>query len=134
MSKHTQVKAQNDKGSVQLTQHETDSPILPVPQLEQLHAFRPDLVDWVKEQTEKEAAFRRTRTETVDRYVLIERIGGLAAGFILSLFGLSVAAYLGLHGQPWLAGTLGGGTLVSIVAILVQGRSKKSQNGSAGSA
>ena len=53
MAKHTQVKAQNQNGnSLQLTQHETDSPVLPVAQLEQLQAFRPDLIDWVRDQTE----------------------------------------------------------------------------------
>ena len=42
MAKHTQVKAQNPNGnSLQLTQHETDSPVLPVAQLEQLQAWWP---------------------------------------------------------------------------------------------
>ena len=42
MAKHTQVKAQNPNGnSLQLTQHETDSPVLPMAQLEQLQAWWP---------------------------------------------------------------------------------------------
>lgn len=123
MAKHTQVKTQNPNGnSLQLTHHETDSPVLPVAQLEQLHTFRPDLVDWVKDQTEQEANHRRARVDRVDTFILIERLSGLIAGTIISCIGLLIAAYLALHGQAWVAGVLGGGTLVGLVTVLVQGK------------
>lgn len=129
MGKQTQVQAQSRDGdSVQLTAHETDSPILPVVQLQQLHGFRPDLVDWVKEQTENEAKYRRARQTRVDVFVLVERMGGLIAGASIAALGLGIAAYLALNGQPWVAGTLGGGTLVSIVAVLVTGKQTKPQS------
>jgi hypothetical protein len=124
-NKHTQVRAQSSSGnSLQLTEHETDSPILPVAQLEQLHQFRPDLVDWVKNQTEAEAIHRRARENRVDLFILIERMGGLVAGTMIAGVGLAIAAYVGLHGQPVLAGVLGGGTLVGIVAVLVTGKQR----------
>ena len=123
MGKQTQVQAQSKDGdSLQLTAHETDSPILPVGQLQQLHDFRPDLVDWVKDQTESEAVYRRTRQSRIDLFVLIERMGGLVSGALIALFGLAISAYLALNGQPWVAATLGGGTLVGIVTVLVTGR------------
>lgn len=132
MAKHTQVKAQNQNGnSLQLTQHETDSPVLPVAQLEQLHAFRPDLVDWVKDQTEQEAVHRRKRVTRVDTFILIERLSGLIAGSLISCFGLLTAAYLALHDQAVVAGVLGGGTLVGLVTVLVQGKKVVKQPSSA---
>ena len=92
MAKHTQVKAQNPNGnSLQLTQHETDSPVLPVAQLEQLQAFRPDLVDWVRDQTENESVARRTRQSRVDFFIFVERIAGLVAGTLISCLGMGAA-------------------------------------------
>lgn len=101
---------------------ETDSPVLPIAQLERLHAFRPDLVDWVKEQTGQEAAYRRKRQTRIDTFVLIERLAGLVAGAIISCLGLLVSAWLALDGHPDVAMLLGGGTLVGLVTVLVQGR------------
>jgi hypothetical protein len=129
MAKHTHVKAQNQNGnSLQLTQHETDSPVLPVAQLEQLHAFRPDLVDWVKDQTEQEAVSRRERRNRVDMFILIERLSGLVAGLIISCVGIGAAVYLALNGQPTVASVIGGGTLVGLVAVLVQGKKTSKPN------
>jgi hypothetical protein len=92
MAKQTHVKAEDTQGSqLQLVQHDTDSPILPVTQLEKLHAFRPDLVDWVCKQTEEEAQSRRQRTRRVDRYVLTERIFGLVAGTLIALVGMGAS-------------------------------------------
>lgn len=125
-NRQTHVQARSPNGdSLQLTAHETDSPILPVAQLQQLHNFRPDLVDWVKDQTEQEARHRRDRQTTVDRFVFFERVGGLLIGGAIALFGLAVAAYVALNGQPWVAGMIGGGTLVSIVTVLVTGHQPK---------
>jgi hypothetical protein len=129
MAKHTHVKAQNQNGnSLQLTQHETDSPVLPVAQLEQLHAFRPDLVDWVKDQTEQEAISRRERRNRVDMFILIERLSGLVAGLLISCVGIGAAVYLALSGQPAVASVIGGGTLVGLVAVLVQGKKAPKSN------
>lgn len=107
---------------MQVTHHESDSPILPVHQLEKLHEFRPDLINWVVDQTQKEAEFRRETTSRRDTFIFIERIGGLIAAVVLSLAFLGAAVYLGMNDQPWLAGILGGSTLVGIVTVLVAGR------------
>lgn len=122
-NRHTQVRADSASGnSVQLTSQETDSPILPVAHLQQLHTFRPDLVDWICQQTEAEAQHRRVREQRVDAFIFAERIGGLVCGAFIAAFGLGVAAYVGLNGQAELAAVLGGGTLVGIVTVLVTGK------------
>lgn len=56
------IKAEaKSKTGHQLTVHSQDSDalILPVPQLQALHDFRPDLVDLVVQETRLEAAHRR---------------------------------------------------------------------------
>ncbi len=123
MAKQTHVKAQDTQGSrLQLVQHDTDSPLLPVAQLEKLHAFRPDLVDWVSRQTEEEAKSRLERTHRVDRYILTERVSGLVAGTMIAMVGIGASVYLAVMGQSAVAGIIGGGTLVGLVTVLVQGR------------
>jgi hypothetical protein len=123
VARHTRIQAQSKDGEqFDVTAHESDSPLLPVAQLERLHGFRPDLVDWVIENTREEAVARRKRTARVDAFVLIERVGGLVAGFLIAFAGIVAAAYLAINGQPWVAAVLGGGTLVSIVTVLVTGR------------
>jgi hypothetical protein len=122
MSKHTHVKAQNTQGSsLQVTQHESDSPVLPISQLKELHDFRPDLVDWVCQQPENEALARRKRTHRVDSFILIERLSGLFCGTLLSMIGLGIAAYLAIHDQSIVAGVIGSTTLIGLVTVLVRG-------------
>lgn len=112
---------------MQVTHHESDSPILPVQQLEKLSEFRPDLIDWVVDQTQREAEFRRETTARRDTFIFIERIGGLIAAAVLSIAFLGASLYLGMNGQPWLAGVIGGTTLVGIVTVLVTGRKPDSK-------
>lgn len=69
MAKQHQVRAKSANGSeLAVSSHDSDSPILPVAQLEKLHSFRPDLVDFVVEQTKIEAEDRRARTKRVDTF------------------------------------------------------------------
>lgn len=123
MGKHTQLQARSPNGDqLQVTAHDTDSPVLPVAQLKALQEFRPDLIDWVLQQTEAEATFRRSRQTRVDRYVFTERILGQVAGTLIAAFGLGIACYLAVTGHENAAIAVGGGTLVSIVTVLVSGR------------
>lgn len=51
-----------------------------------------------------------------------ERQRGQRFGLCIGLAGLCVAAFLGFSGHDWLAGVIGGTTLVSLVAVFVLGR------------
>jgi uncharacterized membrane protein len=68
-NKHTSAKVNSNKKGHELSiqQHESNCPILPVPQLEQLQNFKPEAVDWVISQTQIEAEHRRTQVTTVNR-------------------------------------------------------------------
>lgn len=117
-NQQTSISATSKNGDhVQVTQHQTDSPVLPVTQLRQLHDFRPDLVDWVIAAAETEANERRARLRRLDRYILWERIGGQILGALIAVVGLVVAAWVAINGQPWVAAAIGGGTLVGIVTV-----------------
>ena len=59
-NKNTRVEARNPQGNELRVSHtELDSPVLDVNALERLHQFRPDIVDFVIEQTRAEAENRR---------------------------------------------------------------------------
>ena len=77
-NKHTTATANANKDGHHLSiqQHETDSPILPVAQLEQLQRFKPDAVDWVINQTQIEAEHRRTETIRINHYTFIRKAPG----------------------------------------------------------
>lgn len=119
-NRQTSIQAQGD--NLHVTQHESDSPILPVAQLERLHQFRPDLVDWVVNQTTAEANTRWARQRTTDCYIFVERISGLVFGFVIAIAGFCASVYLAMNGHDGVAFVVGGGILVGIVAVLVKGR------------
>lgn len=52
-------------------------------------------------------------------------------GFVVALLFLGAAVFLGYSGHDWLAGGLGGGTLVSLVTIFVANKPKKSTDNDA---
>ena len=59
-----------------LSEQETDSPIIPVAQLERLQSFKPDAVDWVISQTQIEADHRRKETSRINGFIFIEHLIG----------------------------------------------------------
>ena len=75
---------------------------------------------------EREQAHRHA----VDNWGIAYGFLGMGFGFVIGLTGLGVSAYLGVNGQPWMGGILGGGTLVSLVGTFIyarQGQEKTSQ-------
>lgn len=76
MARHTTANLRERGKDITLQQHETDSPVLPVAQIEQLHHFRPDRVDWVFDQTRIEAEHRRSETRRINTFTFIERLLG----------------------------------------------------------
>ena len=74
---------------------------------------------------EEEAQHRRKLDEKlVDSHIRDSRLG-LYFGLIVALAGLGVAAWAVTCDQPWLAGFLGGGTIVSLTAAFIRGSQSK---------
>lgn len=125
-NKAVRADATNKNGDMlTLQSQETDSPILPVAQLQELHNFRPDLVDFVIEQTKAEAEHRRVQDARVNAFIFIERFfGQLAAIFVASL-GVGGGLYAGLNGQPWLGGSIASVTIGTLAVAFITRKSAK---------
>jgi len=102
----TTAKANRQNQELTLQHTQTDSPLLPVAQLERLHTFRPDLVDFVIKQTEIEAAHRRAEQKRIGTFVFINKTGGQIFAFLLGLAGLAYGSHVALNGQPWAGATI----------------------------
>jgi hypothetical protein len=124
------VRAQaTSKNGDQVTVHsqETDAPILPVAQLQHLHEFRPDLVDFVIEQTREEARHRRVQDTRVNWFIFVERVFGQLAAIVVAVLGIGGGIYAGLNGQPWLGGTIASVTIGTLaVAFLRRNQTRPS--------
>lgn len=126
-NKHTTAKVHRHSGGDELTvqQHETDSPILPVVQLEHLYRFKPEAVDWVISQTQIEAEFRRSEQIRVNKYVFIERLCGQIFALIIGLAGIVAGAYVAVGGQPAAGGTIASLAITGLAVVFLTGRNKK---------
>ena len=104
-----------------LTVHsqDTDALVLPVPQLQELHQFRPDLVDVVIQETRAEAAHRRTQESRINLFVFIERMFGQVVAVVLAMTGITGGIYAALQGQPWLGGVIVTATIGTLAVAVV---------------
>lgn len=126
MPKSTAGKLTNRSGELSFEHHETDSPIIPVVQLERLHKFRPDAVDWVINQTQIEAEHRRKEQKRINLFVFIERIIGQVFAAIIGLSGIGSGAYIALQGQPVAGTTIASLSLSGLAVVFLTGRTKPS--------
>lgn len=123
-NKHTtaQVNSNKDGHKLSIQQHETDCPILPVPQLEQLQKFKPEAVDWVINQTQIEAEHRRAENIKINKYTFIEHIIGQIFAFIIGLAGVCLGSYVALKGQPTAGGIIATSALAGLAGVFLSGR------------
>jgi hypothetical protein len=103
--------------------------MLPVTSLRELHEFRPDLVDFVVVQTEKEADFRRSSVKRINTYVLIERLFGMFCAVFIGVAGIIGGGYVGLNGQPILGGTIATAALGTLAVAFVRKNQAQNSNG-----
>lgn len=121
MAKSLRAEARNNRGEHLTVQaHDNDALILPVSQLEELHSFRPDLVDLVVSETQKEAAHRRSQESRVNLFVFIERVLGQISAMLLAVLGIAGGIYAGLSGQPWLGGVIVSVTIGTLAVTFIR--------------
>ncbi len=126
-NRHTNAKVTHRKDGdreMTLSQQETDSPIVPVAQLERLHTFKPDAVDWVISQTQIEAEHRRTETARINRYIFIEHLIGQIFSLIIGLGGIGAGSWVAISGQPWAGGTIATAAITGLAVVFLTGRKK----------
>lgn len=125
MGKSTTAKVTDRNGELTLQHHDSDSPILPVAQLEQLARIKPDAVDWVINQTQIEAEFRRNETKRINTFTLIERIIGQICALIIGMAGILGGSYVALNGHEAAGGTIASVALTGLAVVFLTGRVKK---------
>ncbi len=116
MAKHTTANLRERDKELTLQHHETDSPLIPVAQIERLHQIRPDLVDWILQQTQIEGDYRRSESRRVNTFVFIERLIGQICAFLIGMAGIAGGFYVALTG---------------LAAVFLTGRRGKSGSSSA---
>jgi len=126
-SKSTTAKATSGNKSLMVQQHETDSPILPAAQLEKLHQFRPDIVDWVIKQTQVESEHRRDQDIRINRHIFIERILGQIFALVIGLSGIGVGGYIAVKGEAAAGATIASISITGLAVVFLTGRSKAKQ-------
>lgn len=103
-SKNTQVRARGATGDeVQVSHSQTDSPIIDVASLEKLQSFRPDIVDFVIEQTKAEAEYRRQENKRINTFTFIEHMGGIVLAGMVCMVGVFGSVYAANQGHERLA-------------------------------
>ncbi|PPD47094.1 MAG: hypothetical protein CTY13_06085 [Methylobacter sp.] len=125
MGKSTTAKVNRTNGELTLQQHDSDSPLLPVAQLEQLHSFKPDAVDWVINQTQIEAEYRREETKRLNLFVFIERLIGQACALTIGVTGIIGGSYVALNGHEAAGGTIASVAITGLAAVFLTNRVKK---------
>lgn len=129
MGKSTTAQLRNKDSHITVSQHETDAPILPIAQIERLKEIHPARVDWVFEETTKEGDFRRKEVSRINKMVFVERLMSQVAGLVIGVSALYVSYLLAMGGHDWVAGIVGGTTVIGLVSAFLYGAKKRNQNG-----
>jgi uncharacterized membrane protein len=97
----------------------------PIPPPELLAAYEqvcPGSADKIIQRFETQSEHRMRLERTVIIGNARRATAGLILGFVVCLVIVGGSIYLGLHGQPWLAGTLVTGALSAVVGTFVYGK------------
>jgi hypothetical protein len=119
MSRSTTAQVRDKDRHLTLSQHDTDAPVLPITQLEKLKEIYPERMDWVFNETTKEGDFRRQEIIRVNTFTFTERILGMIAGLAIGLAALYTSYSLAMAGHDWVAGIIGGTTVVGLVSAFL---------------
>jgi len=87
-------------------------------------AAGPDFPERIMRMAESEQAHRHRRDLVVIGGRLNQEKLGTSAALIVSLFGLTVAAYVTVHGFPATGAIIGGADLVALAGLFIYGRSR----------
>ena len=130
MGRSTTAQLRDKDRQLTVAQHDTDAPILPVEQIARLKEIHPERVDWVFQEATLEGGFRRSETRRVNTFIFIERLIGMIAGLSIGVTALIIALKLAMAGHDWVAGIVGGTTVVGLVSAFLIGAKRRAKQGS----
>lgn len=124
MARASKTQIEAGAGKITHQQQESDSPLLPVAQLQRLHDYRPDLVDWVVKETKVQADHRRSQERRINSFIFIESITAQILTFLTAIASASLAVFAMIKGQPWVGGLILSVTAAAL-AIAIRAVNKK---------
>jgi hypothetical protein len=116
-----------DDAAVLMTARDSDSPILPVDEMERLYQFRPDVVDWVLEQTKIEAESRRQLQRECHLRLLAERRLGQIFGFLMGISGIIGGSYVAVNGSPTAGGIIATSAICTLTVAFLDRKKKEDE-------
>ncbi len=123
-----------EKKRVRLAKIEVSRTVIkigPLPDAAELAEYNkiiPNGADRILKMAERQSAHRIQIESLVIGSQQKQATRGQYFGLIIGLTGLSLGAYVGICGFPWLGASLGGATLVSLVVAFLKGKSDQSKN------
>jgi hypothetical protein len=121
-NRQTTAKLSSKDSQLTVQQNETDSPIIPVAQLERLQTFKPEAVDWVIQQTQIESEHRRKETRRINSFVFVEHLLGQIFALVIGLAGIVGGAWVAVNGQPWAGGTIATAAITGLAIVFLTGK------------
>lgn len=111
---NTKIRASSHRGNeIQLSHIQTDSPLLDIDALiKAREAGQGDIVDFILQETQKEADFRRAEIKKTNKFTFIERMIGMLLAFSVGIGGIFGSLYIANSGHSKLA---------HVVAVLLIG-------------
>lgn len=109
---------------VTLSEHETDSPIIPIAHIERLHIIKPEAVDWIISETQIEAEHRRKETTRINGFIFVEHLIGQIFSLIIGVGGIAAGSWVASVGQPWAGGTIATASISGLAVVFLTGRKK----------
>ncbi|KKQ78166.1 MAG: hypothetical protein A3A96_00250 [Candidatus Zambryskibacteria bacterium RIFCSPLOWO2_01_FULL_39_39] len=95
---------------------------LPPPEiLERFNSIVPGAAERIIKMAEDQFAHRVDLEKRVIKSDVERSKWGQILGFIISIFGLTVALFVSIKGQQWASSIIGGGTLASLVGVFMYG-------------
>lgn len=113
---------------IQAIRQESFSGPIPHPELLQKYdEVKSGFAERIVSMAERQLDHRLDCEEKVVDGSVNESKRGQNYGLIVALLFLGAAVFLGYHGHDWLAGILGGGTLIALVTVFVTNKPHKSK-------
>ncbi len=119
MGRSTTAQLRDKDKQLTVAQHESDAPILPMAQIERMKEVCPERVPWVFDETTKEGDFRRAENRRINFFVFVERMMGIVSGLAIGCAALFTAYRMAMAGHDWVAGIIGGTTVVGLVSVFL---------------
>jgi len=103
----------------------------PLPEPSELAAYNaiiPNAADRIMKMAESQTAHRIEIEKIVIGGQKNQAFRGQVFGLVIGLSGLALATYAAVGGHDWFGGTIGSGTLVSLVYVFVQSKEKQEED------